>query len=104
MCTTTATVPPEKEKKYRQGNLQGLSRAEMENQTLTDFAWVAGCLGAVAHSIGQMAVAVPISGTPMILIYLPAMIVCSIITGLFTGCSAGFLVKRSKKLWKTFFK
>jgi len=76
-----------------------LRRVLQDNQL-----WVAGCLGAVAHSIGQMAVAVPISGTPMILIYLPAMIVCSIITGLFTGCSAGFLVKRSKKLWKTFFK
>ena len=45
--------------------------------------WVAGCLGAVAHSIGQMGAAVLITGTPAIAVYLPVMIVCSIITGLF---------------------
>lgn len=66
--------------------------------------WVAGCLGAVAHSIGQMAAAVLITGTPSIIVYLPVMIVCSIITGLFTGLCAGFLVKRGKDLWKTIFK
>ena len=61
--------------------------------------WVAGCLGAVAHSIGQMAVAVVVTGTPGIAIYLPVMIVISIITGLFTGLCAQFLVNRGK-LWK----
>ena len=66
--------------------------------------WVAGILGAVAHSIGQMAVAATVSGTPSLLIYLPVMIVCSIITGLFTGLCAQLLVNRGKDLWKTFFK
>lgn len=66
--------------------------------------WVAGVLGAVAHSIGQMGMAVLISGTPSLLIYLPVMIVCSIITGLFTGLCAGFLVKRGKTIWKTIFR
>lgn len=66
--------------------------------------WVAGCLGAVAHSIGQMAVAVLMTGTPAILMYLPALIVCSIAAGLFTGLCAQFLVKRGKTLWKTTFK
>ena len=61
MCTTTTTVPPEKEKKYRQGNLQGLSRAEMENQTLTDFAWVAGCLGAHLSTSAGAVCLTPIS-------------------------------------------
>lgn len=63
--------------------------------------WVAGCLGAAAHSVGQMAAAVVISGTPSILIYLPAMIACGIVTGLFTGLCAQFLVNRGKSLWKT---
>ena len=63
--------------------------------------WVAGCLGAVAHSIGQMAAAVVISGTPSIVIYLPAMVAISIVTGLFTGLCAQFLVDRGKDLWKT---
>lgn len=66
--------------------------------------WVAGCLGAVAHSIGQMVAAILISGTPGLVVYLPVMIVCSIITGLFTGLCAQFLVDRGKTLWKTFFK
>ena len=57
--------------------------------------WVAGCLGAVAHSVGQMAMA----GTVSLAVYLPVMIVISILTGLFTGLCAQFLVNR-EKLWK----
>lgn len=66
--------------------------------------WVAGCAGAIAHSIGQMVVAVLVTGTPSIAIYLPALIICSIITGLFTGLCAQLLVNRGKDIWKTFFK
>ena len=66
--------------------------------------WVAGCLGAVAHSIGQMAAAVMISGTPGLLVYLPVMIGISIITGLFTGLCAQFLLNRGGKFWKTIFR
>ena len=61
--------------------------------------WVAGCLGAVAHSIGQMAMAMLLLGTPSMIIYLPVMIVISILTGLFTGLCAQFLVNRGN-LWK----
>lgn len=66
--------------------------------------WIAGCLGAVAHSIGQMVVAVLITDTPSLLIYLPVLILCSIFTGIFTGLCAQLLVKRGKDLWKTIFK
>ena len=62
--------------------------------------WVAGCLGAVAHSIGQMAMAVFMLGTPSLILYLPVMVIISIITGLFTGLCAQFLVNRGN-LWKT---
>lgn len=65
--------------------------------------WVAGCLGAVAHSIGQMAMAVLLTRTPSLLVYLPVMIAISIVTGLFTGLCAQFLVNRGS-LWKTIFK
>ena len=61
--------------------------------------WVAGCLGAVSHSIGQMAMAVLLTGTPSLAVYLPVMIAISIVTGLFTGLCAQFLVNRGK-LWK----
>lgn len=64
--------------------------------------WVAGCMGAMAHSVGQMITAVLISGTPSIIIYLPALLVCSIVTGAFTGLCAQILVNRGEKLWKTF--
>ena len=61
--------------------------------------WVAGCLGAIAHSAGQMAMAMVLLGTPSIIVYLPVMIAISIITGAFTGLCAQFLVNRGK-LWK----
>ena len=62
--------------------------------------WVAGILGAIAHSVGQMAMAVLISGTPSLAVYLPIMIAISIITGAFTGLCAQFRVNRGN-LWKT---
>ena len=63
--------------------------------------WVAGVLGAIAHSIGQMAMAIAITQTVGLAAYLPMMIICSIITGLFTGLCAQFLLDRGKNLWKT---
>ncbi len=63
--------------------------------------WVAGAIGAIAHSAGQMGMAILVSGTPGLAVYLPIMIVCSIITGCFTGLCAQILVKRGKDLWKT---
>jgi len=61
--------------------------------------WIAGCTGAIAHSIGQMAMAITLTATPGLAVYLPFMIVVSIITGTFTGLCAQFLVKRGS-LWK----
>ena len=66
--------------------------------------WVAGALGAIGHSVGQMAVAILITGTPGIIVYLPMMIVCSIITGIFTGLCAQLMLNRGKGLWKTILK
>lgn len=77
----------------------GLKLILRENQL-----WVSGCLSAIAHSIGQMIVAVWATGTPSLLIYLPVLIVCSVIAGVFTGLCAQLLVKRGKNLWKTIFK
>ena len=61
--------------------------------------WVAGALGAVAHSIGQMIMAVLITATPGLIAYLPVMIAVSIVTGTFTGLCAQFLVNQGD-LWK----
>lgn len=64
--------------------------------------WVAGCLGAIAHGIGQIVVAVWITGTVSVLIYLPVLLLSGVITGTFTGLCAQFLVRRA--LWKTIFR
>ena len=62
--------------------------------------WIAGVLGAIAHSIGQMIMAILITSTVSLIVYLPVMIVISILTGSFTGLCAQFLVNRGS-LWKT---
>ena len=66
--------------------------------------FLAGILGAIAHSLGQMAVAIAVTATPGLAIYLPIMILCSIITGAFTGLCAQFLLNRGGKFWKTILK
>ena len=58
--------------------------------------WVAGVLGAIAHSVGQMAVAIGVTLTPGLIVYLPVMIVIGIFTGTFTGLCAQFLTERLK--------
>ena len=66
--------------------------------------WVAGVLGAVAHSIGQMGMAMLISGTKTLILYLPIMIFISVLTGIFTGMCAQILVLRGGKVWKISFR
>ncbi len=61
--------------------------------------WVAGCIGAVAHSVGQVAMSMLITATPGLIVYLPPLICISIVTGLFTGLCAQYLVNRGN-LWK----
>ena len=77
------------------------STSKMRRVLKKDQLWVAGCLGAMAHSMGQMAVAILVSGTPGLVIYLPVMLGCSILSGGFTGLCAQVLVNRGKDLWKT---
>lgn len=66
--------------------------------------WAAGMLGAMAHSCGQVAVAMLVTGTPKVIFYLPALLAISVVTGLFTGLSAQYLVNHGGKLWETFLK
>ena len=58
--------------------------------------WIAGVLGAIAHSVGQMAVAVGVTLTPGLIAYLPVMILIGIFTGAFTGFCAQLLTERLK--------
>lgn len=59
--------------------------------------WVASALGGMAHNIGQIAVAIAITQTPHLLVYLPVLLLSGLLTGIFTGLCAQFAVKRLKK-------
>ena len=59
--------------------------------------WVAGVMGAIAHNIGQILVAVVVTGTPSIVSYLAVLLISGIITGLFTGFAAQAVVNRMGK-------
>ncbi len=55
--------------------------------------WVCGVIGAVFHNIGQIIVCVGIYRTTAVLVYLPVLMLSGILTGLFTGFAAYFLLK-----------
>ena len=61
-------------------------------------------MGAVGHSVGQMAMAITLTATPGLAVYLPVMIFCSVVSGLFTGLCAQLVLNRGKEIWKTFLK
>ena len=63
--------------------------------------WVVSIFGAIAHNIGQLAVAVWVSGTPSIIVYGPALMASGILTGAFTGVCAYYLVQALGKLDKS---
>lgn len=60
--------------------------------------WVCSVLGAMAHNVGQIAMAVFITRTPGIAAYLPVLLASGILTGLFTGLCAQFLTGRLRDL------
>jgi heptaprenyl diphosphate synthase len=55
--------------------------------------WVCGVIGAVVHNVGQIIVCVAIYQTTAVLVYLPVLMLSGIVTGLFTGLAAQFLLK-----------
>lgn len=59
--------------------------------------WVCSVLGAMAHNAGQIAAAVAVTRTPGVVAYLPVLLVSGILTGLFTGLCAQFLLARLPK-------
>ena len=63
--------------------------------------WIAGALAAIAHSIGQMLIAILFMATVYVLFYLPVLILTSLFAGVFTGLCAQFMINRGKNLWKT---
>ncbi|MFR6426521.1 MAG: Gx transporter family protein [Oscillospiraceae bacterium] len=59
--------------------------------------WVVSVLAAFGHNAGQLLVAVWVTGTPSILVYAPALVAASVVTGAFTGVAAVYLVRALRK-------
>ncbi|MCD8211465.1 MAG: Gx transporter family protein [Oscillospiraceae bacterium] len=59
--------------------------------------WVCSVIGAVAHNVGQIAVAILITSTPLLITYLPVLLVSGMIAGLITGIIAQLLTPRLAK-------
>ncbi|MCH5343743.1 MAG: Gx transporter family protein [Acetatifactor sp.] len=54
--------------------------------------------GALCHNVGQLMIALLLTGTPGVLSYLPFLLLSGIVTGLFTGFCAGFMLRYLKPL------
>ncbi len=62
--------------------------------------WVISVLAALAHNAGQLCAAIWVSGTSSLLVYAPALVAAGIISGVFTGLAAMYLVRALKKTIK----
>ncbi|MBP5295346.1 MAG: Gx transporter family protein [Lachnospiraceae bacterium] len=59
--------------------------------------FVAGIVGAIAHNIGQMIVALIAFQSVSVLVYLPFLMVSAVVTGTLTGLTAQFLLPLVEK-------
>ena len=76
------------------GGIMCFSVMSLAIRPLKNRLWIVSVLGAIAHNFGQIIVAVFITSTWQIVMYLPILIFSAVLTGIFTGLVAGFIVKR----------
>lgn len=57
------------------------------------YLYITSIFGAICHNLGQILIALLLTRTPGVLSYLPFLILCAIVTGLFTGLCAKFAGK-----------
>ena len=69
-----------------------MRRVVTENQI-----WVCSVVGAIAHNLGQLGVAIAITRTPLLVTYLPVLLLAGILCGLFTGLCAQLVLHRVPK-------
>jgi heptaprenyl diphosphate synthase len=62
--------------------------------------WLCSPVAAVFHNVGQLLVAAGVMRTWAVLAYLPYLLLSGVITGLFTGLCAQFLIGRLEKIQK----
>ena len=56
--------------------------------------WIASVIGAAAHNVGQISLAILITRTPALIAYLPILLCSGMMAGLFTGLCGQFLSQR----------
>ena len=56
--------------------------------------WVVSVFGALSHNIGQIMVAIVLTGTPGVIAYLPVLMISGVITGAATGLAAQLMTER----------
>ncbi len=63
--------------------------------------WIVSAFGALAHNAGQLAAAIAVTKTPSLLWYAPALAASAVVTGVFTGLAAMYLLRATKRFVKT---
>ena len=59
--------------------------------------WIVSALAAIAHNAGQLLVCALVVKTPGILVYAPILAASGVITGVFTGLAAMFLIRALRR-------
>ena len=64
--------------------------------------WVVSIFGAIAHNAGQLAVAIAITKTSGLIVYVPVLAASAIVTGAFTGLGAMYVSSALRRLDKQY--
>ena len=59
--------------------------------------WALSALAAIAHNVGQLCAAVLVTETPALFWYAPALLISAVLTGVFTGVAAIFLLRALRR-------
>lgn len=79
------------------GGLLSLGIMILVNKLLSgSYIYITSILGGIFHNIGQILVAIAVTSTPLVITYLPVLILSGIITGMFTGLCAYYTGGRIK--------
>ena len=82
------------------GNMMGMLYSLVKPLIDRRHIWVMSMLGAVGHNVGQLAVAVWVSGTAAIALYAPVLLLAGLVTGFFTGQCAQAVLNHMDKIQK----
>ncbi|MDO4286005.1 MAG: Gx transporter family protein [Eubacteriales bacterium] len=56
--------------------------------------WISGIFGAILHNTGQIVMAILVTRTPGVIVYLPLLLVSGVLTGAFTGLCAQAVIRK----------